>query len=374
MTSITAPRLDLHSSALLRASLDERFFRIWDYEDSHAAGRHVIRDEVEVLVTEILEGHETSDLIELGMADQPLRSGYSHRGPKPFSPRDGGRPVAFLILERELWAEEERLAAMALDGPSPTDRVFETVNGLFDQLTSRDGLLPLRPEMILDRPGNDRYFVVGDHAVFPHPEIREARELVGDLCALVGVGADIKMAIDPHRVVRLAHAKDVFLADYWFGVKLKKESIDDPYGVGDTRHERRVDQHDDFTFPLIATDFAWALDGSIKTLRIEETVPRESRESRTGPYLINRFLHSQRDISTRRFIHLDGAAKGYDHATYEPTIDNPGADKSGEPKYRKMFRIDGEIDDLDWGRIVGHFYRRNELVIEYFGDVLDERG
>ncbi len=35
--------------------------------------------------------------------------------------------------------------------------------------------------------------------------------------------------------------------------------------------------------------------------------------------------------------------------------------------------MEGLVDDSDWGRLVGHFFRRNELVIEYFGEMLDER-
>ena len=45
----------------------------------------------------------------------------------------------------------------------------------------------------------------------------------------------------------------------------------------------------------------------------------------------------------------------------------------GHAGYRKLFRVDGQIDDVDWGRIVAHFFRSNDLVIEYFGELLDER-
>jgi hypothetical protein len=38
-----------------------------------------------------------------------------------------------------------------------------------------------------------------------------------------------------------------------------------------------------------------------------------------------------------------------------------------------MWRVEGAVDELDWGRLVGRFFRGNELVIEYFGEALDER-
>jgi hypothetical protein len=42
-------------------------------------------------------------------------------------------------------------------------------------------------------------------------------------------------------------------------------------------------------------------------------------------------------------------------------------------RYRKLFHVDGALDDDLWGRIVAHFVRGNELAIEYFGELLDER-
>jgi hypothetical protein len=31
------------------------------------------------------------------------------------------------------------------------------------------------------------------------------------------------------------------------------------------------------------------------------------------------------------------------------------------------------MPDDEWARLVAHFFRQNELVIEYFGEMLDER-
>jgi hypothetical protein len=42
------------------------------------------------------------------------------------------------------------------------------------------------------------------------------------------------------------------------------------------------------------------------------------------------------------------------------------------PLYGKMWRVEGPIEEAEWGRLVGHFFCENELVIEYFGDALDE--
>ena len=51
----------------------------------------------------------------------------------------------------------------------------------------------------------------------------------------------------------------------------------------------------------------------------------------------------------------------------------PQREKGENPVYRKMWRVEGPIEESEWGRLVGHFFRGNELVIEYFGEALDER-
>jgi hypothetical protein len=56
--------------------------------------------------------------------------------------------------------------------------------------------------MIRDRAGwHDRVFRIDGFAVFPHPALRPARELVQDLCALAEAGTNVKVALDPHAVV-----------------------------------------------------------------------------------------------------------------------------------------------------------------------------
>jgi hypothetical protein len=165
--------------------------------------------------------------------------------------------------------------------------------------------------------------------------------------------------------------QDVGLFDYWFGMKLNRADLDDPSKTGATVHGRRPENHDQFGFPLLRTEFRWSADGHMKTLEVQETVPRDAHFF-DSEYVENRYVHSIRDTQVRRFIHLDGAVKAFPLEHYGPSVDCPELPQA-TPLYRKLFRIDGEIDDGDWGRLVAHFFRENELVIEYFGDVLDER-
>jgi hypothetical protein len=368
------PTLDICSSHLLRAVMDEHFFRIWDYEGDGAYPAHrAVKDEIEDLVAAIQQRNSSDALIAAARGDRPFIQGSSFRGPEPYSDDEGTRPIAFRQLEIVLHRTRWTLNVAALRPPSRSDRVCAVVPGLFDALSRRDGLLPLSPDMIPDRFNHDRYVFFGDYAVFPHPKLRGARELAGDLWWLASHGADVRLAIDPNRVVRKEDTQDIGLFDYWFGIRPTRADLDDLNTVGHTRHERRVDQHDRFgAYPLLATDFWWHAEGTSKILKVEETVPRSAYE-RDDELICNRFLHSIRDTSRQRFVHLDGAVKAYQRASYEADTDMPSAPKGPSSLYRKMWRVEGAIDESDWGRLVGHFFRGNELVIEYFGEALDER-
>jgi hypothetical protein len=370
------PELDitLDSSALLRANVDERGVRVWDYDrDGEFLRRGAEKDDFDRLVGELVAGVAEEELRELARGDPPLLRGSTMRGPYRFDPdTDDLHVVAVRQLELALHRARSRLHDLAYLPASPEDRVCATVVGLYESLSSRDRLLTLTPEMVRDERGfHDRVFCLGEYAVFPHPALRPARELVQELCWMAGEGVEVQVAIDPHAVIARDAIQDVGLFDYWWGLELRLADLDDPSKTGVTIHARRPDAQDEYFFPLLRTEFRWSSEGPIKTLEVQETVPSPSRETDRS-YVENRYLHSRRDTGTRSFVHLDGAVKAFPCGAYGPTVEQPDLPQ-GEPVYRKLFRLDGEIDDRDWGRLVAHFFRENELVIEYFGDVLDER-
>lgn len=373
---MAVPNLDLRleASALLRASVDERTFNVWEYEGKgEFPRRQAEKEEFEDLVTELFDGLSEAELRQLARDDPALLRGGTWRGPQRFDPDlDNVRVVAVRQLELALYRARKRLRDAAYQPAAPSDRACIEVEGLFDKLSSRDRLLKLTPDMVQEERGiHDRVFCVGDHALFPHPALRPARELVQELCSLAVHGGDVQVAIDPHAIIPRAAIQDVGLYDYWFGLKLDLADLDDLSKTGVTVHGRRPEAQDDHGFPLLRTEFRWSSDGHLKTLEVQETVPRTSYYVE-GEYVENRYLHSIRDTQGQRFIHLDGAAKAFPLVGYGPTVEQPDL-AQGEPLYRKLFRVDGDIDEGDWGRLVAHFFRENELVIEYFGDILDER-
>jgi hypothetical protein len=361
--------------------MDERFFRVWDFARDGEFPRHRLhKEEFERRVAGILDTASERELRELGWRDRSLRQGSTFRGPEPFDPETGDlRVVAIRQLELAIYAAECRLFDASFLPACTEDRTCTTVAGLFERLTGRHRLLSLTPDMIKDRLGwHDRVVRFGDYGLFPHAALRPARELVQDLCDLAEAGASVQVAIDPHAVVPRSEITGAGLYDYWFGMKLDLAGLDDLTATGRTIHGRRPELQSRSTFPLLRTEFTWSADGPLKTLQVQETLPGEILWSdhggllRHSQYVVNRYLHSIRDTRRRSFIHLDGAAKAFPRDRYGPTVEQPDLPQ-GQPSYRKLFRIDGDIPDADWARLVAHFFRENELVIEYFGELLDER-
>ena len=60
--------------------------------------------------------------------------------------------------------------------------------------------------------------------------------------------------------------------------------------------------------------------------------------------------------------------RAYAAEQYSPTRANPKGSRGDAIRYRKLFRVDGALDDDVWGRIAAHFFRGNELVIDYFDE------
>jgi hypothetical protein len=150
-------------------------------------------------------------------------------------------------------------------------------------------------------------------------------------------------------------------------------SLDEPDAIGRTRFERRVDAHAATLAPLLAIDVHWWLqDETFKAVEVEETVPCDTSEAAAG-IATNRYLHAIRHIKRHRWIHVDGAVKAYDQASYKPSRDLPNAEKGPPVAYHKLWHADRDICDATWGRLLGHHFRGNELVIEAFGSMLDER-
>jgi hypothetical protein len=367
------PDLQPSTSPLLQAALDDRFFRIWEYErEGDYPATRAVKDEIDAHVAAVIEHNGLDQLTELAQHDAMLMRGSTSRGPTPYNrERDGARIAAWRQMELHLYRVLQDLRNRALYDPSPEDRAYATVPGLFADLDKRQ-LLTIDKTMVDPEWSSDPLILYGDHALFAHPLVRENRELLADLMALaLDDELTVKLAVDPHAVVPRDERPHVILLDYWFGVIVNSESLDDPFVLGRTRHERRIDRHELGSMALLAIDISWWLQDDLKCLEVVETVPAPNDEP--GDVVLNRYLHAMRDWRSGRWVHVDGAVRAHDRAEYRPTVANTNAPQGQVVAYRKLWRVDGQIKDDDWGRLLGHHFRNNELVIEAFGSMLDER-
>jgi hypothetical protein len=377
------PKFDLATSPLFQGLVDGALNQVWEFwGDGEYPDARRLKEEADRRIGEVLATWTDADLEELAAQDSWSRAGLAEVGveeaPDPL--RQRRQRFAMRVVELGLGHAEAELARRALDDPQPADRAYRTVPGLWDALSERDFLLPLTTERVPADPiSSDPYLYFGDYAVFPHPYLRPARELFWDLCDLVhNCGLAVQVAIDPFRVLPRSDVPMWLLEDYWYGVKVTRETLDslEEHHLGRSLHYRNLDtlegKRNEVFYPLIATEFDWSVrDETIKVLQVEEIRPAPAGGG--DEPVLNRYLHSERDTRIRAFSHLDGALKGYPVSTYQPSRKEPLAKRGKATIYRKLFRVDGKIPDDPWGMTVGQFYRRNELIAEHLGELVDER-
>jgi hypothetical protein len=378
------PRFDLDRSPLLRAIVDDVVVQVWEFwgEGEYPSSRD-LKDEADARVQEVVDTWSNRDLAEFGRSDSWVRVGLAEAGSiQPGDDRAAHlrRRLAMRVVEVGLAEAEYELRLRTLGDPRPEDRVFRTVPGLWEALSPRDHLLTLTADNVPKMPGADPYLVFDGFGLFPNPYLRRAREFFWELCDLaLEERYEVKVAIDPFRVVPIEQMAMKLLEDYWYGARITRENLDSlaPRDLGRTFHRRdtgtsegRLNQT---FYPLIGISVDWSVrDDTIKVLQVEE-VRAAPEGAYVGDQVIARYLHSERDTDRRAFTHLDGAVKAFDATTHRPSEADPLAPQPKTSTYRKLFRVDGQIPDEDWGMMVGHFFRGNELIAEYFGELVDER-
>ncbi|HEX7143779.1 MAG TPA: hypothetical protein VF225_00590 [Gaiellaceae bacterium] len=387
--ALIAPEFDIERSALLRAVIDDTGVQVWDFRtDTGVDGRvfadetdPALREEVEERIDEVLAGSTEVDLAAFARDDPFFSIGHIRPGELTEDPAaEARRLVALRVIELGLARSMARLERDAFGPPQRDARAFSVVPGLWDALND-EGLLPLdadrAPEVPMSAEG---YVNFGDHVLFPHPDLRHSRELWWDLCELAREGLAVRVAIDPHRVVVRDELPMKLIEDYWFGVKVTRDNLDSlaDEDLGWAIHYRNPDselgRRLEIFYPLLATEFRWSRGpDALKLLDVEEIVPPESSQTRTDDIVRNRYLHSHRDATRRAFVHANGALRVYDAEKYTPSREAPLAGRDRLTEQRKLWHVHGELTDEKWSRLLTGWFRQNELVIEYFGELLDER-
>ena len=73
------------------------------------------------------------------------------------------------------------------------------------------------------------------------------------------------------------------------------------------------------------------------------------------------------DGESRRIEHLDGAIRSYDAAEMLSRLDLNLMHVERKTDYKKLWRVDGDLDIRQWKMLIHNFFRGNPLIAEYFG-------
>jgi len=176
----------------------------------------------------------------------------------------------------------------------------------------------------------------------------------------------VRVAIDHSRIAPAREMRQIMERDAWRGRPFQRTDLDDPRAVGIT-----IRRTPDRSFERVLDDLdclyvKWSAKDRLKTVEIEELhVGRRAKD-----YVLNRYVHSIRDIENAEFIHLDGACKCYPAHEYGNRLPRTGEPCKAptRPIKIKTFRIDGCIPLEEWTDLITFWFRGNPLVPEYFGD------
>lgn len=171
------------------------------------------------------------------------------------------------------------------------------------------------------------------------------------------------VAIDHTRLMPKQFFLQLAEFDRWFGPRFDVSKLDDPHALGLTVHTRTRPSIFDLTNKIDRTEFFWTHRQGIKSLEIEEI---SAADYMFGAYNINRYVHSERDISAHVLRHLDGAAKVYTADSYALRLSSQIPNEPRAFRKRKLFRIDGDISVEVWLDLIAHFFKSNEMILEYF--------
>ncbi|MDD3597750.1 hypothetical protein [Sulfuricurvum sp.] len=171
-----------------------------------------------------------------------------------------------------------------------------------------------------------------------------------------------RIAIDMQRIMPKEYWEHLIECDAWFGPNFDPNTLDDKYSVGITVKKRIKPSIFDLTNILDRTEFLWTYKDDIKTFEIEEISDSVYKFDRLH---INRYIHAERNIQEKQLQHFDGAVKVYTHE-YEKRLDSQLPNEYRAPIKIKLFRIDGNIDTNKWIDLISHFFKGNEMILEYF--------
>lgn len=184
--------------------------------------------------------------------------------------------------------------------------------------------------------------------------------------------ARLRLALNEQHFMPESAFSEYLEHDFWFGPPLSPSVLDDPQALGVTVYG---DPQAGLTHehPRLFVDWALDKEGN-KVVQIEELSDHPSADH-SGLRLL-RYLHAIRDVTRGVFVHCDGAIRAYTPQQYEARVSKQFVTgRESAARYRKVFRLDGEIETNAWSNIAARWFRGNRLMGEYLqGIAADSAG
>lgn len=172
-----------------------------------------------------------------------------------------------------------------------------------------------------------------------------------------------RIALDHRRLMPLDAFRHMMECDVWQGPTFRLETLDDPNAIGVTIVKRIDYPALKLHYDLDRTEILWTFRDGIKTLQIEEV---SNQTAALDHLIVNRYVHSERDIKASSFRHLDGAAKVYLIDQYSDRFNATVPNEPRAHRRLKLWRVDGAIPLGHWLDLIGYFFKGNEMLLEYF--------
>jgi hypothetical protein len=235
-----------------------------------------------------------------------------------------------------------------------------------DNKMDKDGLLKLDDEFIPTQFG----LAYKDHVIYYHHFLRKdyggpfIPEFLNAFIRLYHSGVESRIGIDHSRVVPVQYINNSLELDFWYGPLFDIHKIDDPKEIGLTVIGRTFQPLLESRHTLIRTEFLWQMKNKIiKQVEIEEI---SHLENIFDAFYFNKYIHAERDITKKCFVHFDGAVKVYQEDSLRQRIDTTLQNEVRASRKVKLFRLDGKVSTEDWVYLTSTFFRKNEMIFEYF--------
>lgn len=233
----------------------------------------------------------------------------------------------------------------------------------------KNGLVPLSGL----RPIGPGVFEIDGLLLFAHPFFRRSLSRYNSLNTpflsrlqnvFKSYDLETKIAIDPDMIGLADTYTENIELEYWWGPKFDNELSKIEFGV--SKHAANDDLK--MFHGISATEFWWHNQNDIKTLECEELRDIPSYGI-NGDRFGCRYVHSMLDQAKFVPNHIDGAVRLYSEAAMIERLETDIAKSGKKSNYRKLWRIDGEIEISVWKELMNDYFRDNRLVGEYLGAV-----